>query len=121
MEAAILLYWTIQAKRNSVRNRGRKWLVNELETSQAFSHRFVIMHVPLYDPREGDYKKGHSLEDIKLSIKRNDLFDRYAVDMLFCSHIHTHFRGVLAKNAFHYLWRCVSTIERQRILSLYQS
>lgn len=77
-----------------------KWLENELMNSQAFTHRFVTMHVPLYDPRKGDYKKGHSLKYTRLSKKLNDLFDQYAVDMLFCSHIHSYYEGMWQKTPY---------------------
>lgn len=76
------------------------WLKDELEKSRSFKHRFVFMHVPLYDPRKGRYKEGHSLKDTKLSKKLNDLFDHYAVDMLFCSHIHAYYRGVWQKTPY---------------------
>jgi Icc-related predicted phosphoesterase len=70
-----------------------KWLKKELQKSQKYTHRFVLFHVPLYDPRKGEYKKGHSLKSLKLAHKLNNLFDKYNVDMVFCSHIHFYYRG----------------------------
>ncbi len=70
-----------------------KWLKNQLKISQKYAYRFVFMHVPLYDPRIGEYKKGHSLKNIKDAELLNDLFDKYNVTMLFCSHIHFYYRG----------------------------
>lgn len=76
------------------------WLEKELENSQSYQNRFVFMHVPLYDPREGDYKEGHSLSDIGTAKRLNNLFDEYNVSMLFCSHIHFYYRGVWQKTPF---------------------
>jgi len=76
------------------------WLEQELKKSQAYQNRFVFMHVPLYDPRKGEYQKGHSLKNIKNSKKLNDLFDQYGVTMLFCSHIHSYFRGFWHKTPY---------------------
>lgn len=69
------------------------WLKKELNNSQSYKNRFVFMHVPLYDPREGDYKQGHSLEDLKMVNTLNDLFDKYKVTMVFASHIHSYYEG----------------------------
>jgi len=77
-----------------------KWLKNELKKSQKFQHRFIFMHVPLYDPRYGRYEKGHSLKSKKNAKKLNKLFDKYRVTMLFCSHIHSYFQGFWHKTPF---------------------
>jgi 3',5'-cyclic AMP phosphodiesterase CpdA len=76
------------------------WLKKELKVSQNYKNRFVFMHVPLYDPREGDYKQGHSLEDINFAKKLNNLFDENNVTMLFCSHIHGYYKGVWGKTPY---------------------
>jgi len=76
------------------------WLDKELKKSQSYQNRFVFMHVPLYDPRKGAYQKGHSLKKIQNAKKLNDLFDRYGVTMLFCSHIHSYFRGFWHKTPY---------------------
>ena len=70
-----------------------QWLTHELQQSQSCQNRFVFLHVPLYDPRKGAYRQGHSLRDLKAAQKLNDLFDRYHVTMVFASHIHAYFRG----------------------------
>lgn len=70
-----------------------KWLKEELIKSQSYKQRFVFMHVPLFDPRKGQYGKGHSLKDIEFAKKLNLLFDTYNVTMLFTSHIHAYFNG----------------------------
>ncbi len=77
-----------------------EWLVGELEKSKTYKYLFVFMHVPLYDPRRGAYKKGHSLSDLKCAEKLNDLFDRYNVTMLFASHIHGYFKGIWGKTPY---------------------
>ena len=73
------------------------WLKKQLKKSQTYKYRFVFMHVPLYDPRKGKYKKGHSLKNLENAKKLNNLFDKYKVTMLFCSHIHSYFKGIWHK------------------------
>jgi hypothetical protein len=81
-------------------SRQRRWLVKELEKSQRYAHQFVFMHVPLYDPRKGEYAKGHSLRSLENARKINDLLDGYTITMLFASHIHAYFRGVWHQTPF---------------------
>ena len=76
------------------------WLKNEFKISQKYKDRFVFMHVPLYDPRKGNYKEGHSLEDLDFVKKLNDLFDKNNVTMLFVSHIHGYFKGIWGKTPY---------------------
>ncbi len=76
------------------------WLKKELKISQNYQNRFVFMHVPLYDPREGNYKEGHSLSDLGVARRLNNLFDEYNVSMLFSSHIHFYYRGMWQKTPF---------------------
>jgi 3',5'-cyclic AMP phosphodiesterase CpdA len=78
----------------------KTWLKNELKKSQTYQNRFVFFHVPLYDPRKGEYKKGHSLKSKKNAKELNDIFDKYNVTMIFASHIHSYFRGVWHKTPF---------------------
>ncbi len=68
----------------------RQWLERELQRSQASKARFVFMHVPLFDPREGRGYKCLSEKDGKDLL---DLFKRYNVTHLFASHIHGYFSG----------------------------
>jgi hypothetical protein len=77
-----------------------RWLIAELKKSQKYANRFVLMHVPLYDPRKGNYQKGHSLKNTKAAQVLNDIFDQYHVTMLFCSHIHAYFSGKWHKTPF---------------------
>ncbi len=58
-----------------------------------YRYRFVFSHVPLHDPRKGEYAQGHSMKNMKEAIKLNRLLDKYRVTMLFASHIHAYFRG----------------------------
>jgi len=76
------------------------WLQQELQKSQKYTNRFVFMHIPLYDPRQGGDKKGHSLENIDQVKMLNNLFDSYSVTMLFCSHIHSFYRGFWHKTPY---------------------
>ena len=70
------------------------WLRRELQYAQRYTHRFVVTHVPLYDPRKGAYARGHSFKDIDNARKVNKILDRYHVTMLFASHIHYYHRGL---------------------------
>ena len=76
------------------------WLTQELKQSQHYTYRFVFMHIPLYDPREGSYKEGHSLENMQQAKLLNNMFDTYGVTMLFCSHIHAYYRGIWHKTPY---------------------
>lgn len=67
----------------------RQWLEEELRRSQVSKVRLVFMHVPPFDPREGKgYKRLADGEDLL------ELFRRYQVTHLFCSHIHGYFSGI---------------------------
>ena len=77
-----------------------EWLKKELQKSQHYKYRFVFMHVPLYDPRKGEFKRGHSLKDLACAKKLNDLFDQYHVTMIFASHIHAYYRGSWRKTPY---------------------
>ena len=76
------------------------WLENELRKSQSYKHRFVLMHVPLYDPRKTGKQIGHSLKDLAFANKLNDLFDKNNVTMVFASHIHGYYRGLWGKTPY---------------------
>ncbi len=84
----------------SIDAQQKKWLIEALKRSQAYTHRFVVTHVPLYDPREGTYQKGHSFHSLKEAAELNALFDRYKVTMLFASHIHFYYRGKWHRTTF---------------------
>ncbi len=76
------------------------WLKNELKTSQNYKYRFVFMHVPIYDPRNGSEITYYGLKDKDFAKKLNDLFDENNITMLFVSHIHGYFRGVWGKTPY---------------------
>ena len=81
-------------------SRQWRWLTKELERSRNYAHRFVFMHVPLYDPRKGNYARGHSLRSLRAAHRINDLLDRYDVTMLFASHIHAYYRGMWRRTPY---------------------
>ena len=76
------------------------WLKNELKKGQHYKNRFIFMHVPLYDPRKGEYKTGHSLKDLNFIKPLNKLFDDNNVTMLFVSHIHGYYQGIWGKTPY---------------------
>lgn len=80
-----------------------EWLRNELQKSQNYKYRFVFMHVPLYDPRNGNGNNRiivHSLKDKVFAGKLNNLFDKNNISMLFVSHIHEYYTGIWGKTPF---------------------
>ena len=81
------------AGKKRVENKQLQWLENELKNSRKFRNRFVFLHVPLFDPREGTLKKGHSMKDVENARKLLALFQKYRVSMVFASHIHTFLQG----------------------------
>lgn len=90
----------LDTSNKTIKKKQFKWLKKELKKSQNFTNRFVFTHVPLYDPRYGEYGKGHSFKSLKKAKKLNDLFDKYKVTMLFCSHIHFYHKGVWQKTPY---------------------
>lgn len=93
------------ANEKGLSKKQTKWLIKELKKAQTFQNRFVFMHVPLYDPRKGNnkkgiYKKGHSLHSTVKAKELNDIFDKYKVTMLFTSHIHMYYKGVWQQTPF---------------------
>ncbi|MFK5881178.1 MAG: metallophosphoesterase [Sulfurospirillum sp.] len=90
----------LDSSNKTIKKKQKKWLIKQLKISQQYANRFIFTHVPLYDPREGDYAKGHSFKSLKEAKKLNDIFDKYRVTMLFCSHIHFYFKGKWQKTPF---------------------
>lgn len=76
------------------------WLKDELQKSQDYKYRFIVMHVPLYDPRQGDYEIGHSLQNPAFAKRLNDIFDENKVTMLLVSHIHGYYSGIWGKTPY---------------------
>ncbi len=70
-----------------------RWLEAKLKESQKYTYRFVFMHIPPYDPREGKRKIGHSLKNPQDAETLLSLFSKYKVTAIFCSHIHTFISG----------------------------
>ena len=72
----------------------KAWLKKELEDGLQYKHRFVFMHVPLWDPRDipgATVRYAHSLKDADMARRLEDLFLKYKVTMLFTSHIHAYY------------------------------
>lgn len=68
----------------------RQWLEKELQKASNYSHRFVFMHVPLFDPRASRYH--HSLPE-PAAQSLLFLFKKYKVSHIFASHIHAYYQG----------------------------
>jgi len=71
-----------------------EWLKSKLADGQSQKYRFVIMHVPLYDPRLSGEAVEHSLSDLNFAHRLNALFDQNHVTLLITSHIHGYFEGI---------------------------
>lgn len=76
------------------------WLQSKLAAGQSKKYRFVIMHVPLYDPRLAGEAVEHSLSDLNFAHSLNAVFDQYHVTLLITSHIHGYFEGVWGKTPY---------------------
>lgn len=68
----------------------RQWLEKELRKAADFSHRFVFMHVPLFDPMG---PKHHHCLPSGTAHSLLDLFKKYKVSHIFASHIHSYYTG----------------------------
>ena len=77
-----------------------QWLNEELEKSYGYRYRFVFMHVPLFDPREGSKLQYMGLGDKEFAIKLNKIFDEYNITMVFASHIHGYWNGTWGKTSY---------------------
>jgi 3',5'-cyclic AMP phosphodiesterase CpdA len=66
------------------------WLEAELTKAQAFQHRLVFMHVPLFDPRHKG--KPHAMAEAQ-GRRLAELFQRQGVHHIFAGHIHGYFAG----------------------------
>jgi Icc-related predicted phosphoesterase len=87
------------ANENSIDPWQMNWLESELQKSQNYKYRFVFMHVPLYDPTKKE-QPGHSMKNVTFAKQLNELFDEYNVTMIFCSHIHSYYKGVWGKTPY---------------------
>ncbi len=76
------------------------WLKAELAKSQDYKYRFIVMHVPLFDPRQSGQALEHALEDPEAARQLNDLFDSNNVTMIFASHIHSYITGTWGKTPY---------------------
>jgi serine/threonine-protein phosphatase CPPED1 len=88
------------ANGKNVDTQQMSWLEQELQKGQGYKYRFIVMHVPLYDPRGNGSEEGHSLEDLSNAQELQNLFDQYNVTMIFASHIHGYYEGVWGKTPF---------------------
>jgi len=95
-------YFIVLDNANKRRIEGKElhWLKKQLKIAKQYKYRFVFLHVPLFDPRKGKRKKGHSMKDGKNANLLNKLFDKYNITMVFASHIHSYFRGKWKKTPF---------------------
>lgn len=78
-----------------------EWLVNQLDVSQNYKYRFVVMHTPVYDPQvhkqPGEY---NGLRDREFADWLSNVFQQYQVTMILESHVHGFFEGQHANIPF---------------------
>jgi len=70
------------------------WLKMQLQDGMQYKHRFVFMHVPLWDPRDQPgvlLRYAHSLKDPDAARRMEELFLKYKVTTLFAGHIHAYY------------------------------
>ena len=78
------------ANKTGLDTQQRRWLEKELTISTSYDSRTVFMHVPLYDPRGGNF---HHCLPKESSDFLTMLFQKYRVTYIFASHIHGYFKG----------------------------
>lgn len=66
------------------------WLEAELTKAQAFPHRLVFLHVPLFDPRKGG--KPHAMPETE-GRRLAEALRRHRVSHIFAGHIHAYYTG----------------------------
>lgn len=89
------------------------WLEAELENAKDFKYKFVMFHVPFYDPRTkippkplinipiiSEYEFHHSMEDKNQAQYLIKLFEKYNVTHIYASHIHAYYQGNWGKTPF---------------------
>jgi len=72
-----------------------EWLEKELQQAAKYTHRFVFMHVPLFDPRTSKkpFSSYHHCLPAKAGQALLELFKKYKVTHIFASHIHAYYKG----------------------------
>jgi len=78
------------ANENKLDQLQYQWLKKELEKAADDLHRFVFMHVPLFDPRGGNH---HHCLPPEAARSLLDLFKTYKVSHIFTGHIHAYYTG----------------------------
>ncbi|GBE17264.1 alkaline phosphatase precursor [bacterium BMS3Abin15] len=73
-----------------------KWLEEQLQKD--YRHKFVFLHVPLFDPRP---KFNHSLSNKQNVEEFMNLMEKYKPDIVFASHIHAYFDEI--RNGINYV------------------
>ncbi len=83
-----------------------QWLKQQLEAAKKFKYKFILLHVPLYDPRKKatakplfsipvlkEYEFHHSLDNKRQVKELIALFEKYHVTHIYASHIHAYYQG----------------------------
>lgn len=78
------------ASKTSLNEAQLGWLAEELKKAQAFPRRFVFLHIPLFDPREGEEYHGVPEESRR---RLKELLQQYQVTHIFAAHIHGYYAG----------------------------
>ncbi len=82
------------------------WLKQQLKAAKNFKYKFILLHVPFYDPRKKatarplfsipvlrEYEFHHSLDNKRQVKELIALFEKYQVTYIFASHIHAWYEG----------------------------
>ncbi len=71
------------------------WLKKQLKEATSYRHKFVFMHVPLFDPRDSKFPTPffHHCLPKKNAEKLLKIFEKYKITHIFACHIHAYYNG----------------------------
>ncbi|MCX6723591.1 MAG: metallophosphoesterase [Candidatus Staskawiczbacteria bacterium] len=76
------------------------WLGQQLKKN--YSHKFVFMHIPFYDPRQGTHHDLDALSNNSPEVQKlSSLMEKYKPNVVFFGHIHAYYNWV--KNGVRYI------------------
>ena len=82
---------TIDNSKRDVDSDQLVWLNEQLDVALSYENRFVVMHIPLFNPQSVD-DCAHSLGH-ELAMELNGMFIDHGVTMVLAAHVHGYFQG----------------------------
>lgn len=68
------------------------WLRKTLANCNQANLKVIFMHIPIYDPRKSN-KIGHSIRNPRYADYLIKLLEKYRINVVFASHIHSYYQG----------------------------